>query len=347
MNSGLSKNNHTIQLIKDAVDVELLMLNLGFKIFRKTYDELRAPCALHGGDNPTAFSMRLSSKRWKCFTRRCELSLGDRPDNDIIALVQKAKRVSFVQALQYLAEFSGISLTEAGEVDPARVAKFKRERDIQKFVGTINRLSSRESPLPAISEEAVAGYRDNKDTFFEDQGFATETLDLFEVGAKTDERGVRRATIPIRDHLGNLVSISGRREDGDTEPRYKLEKNFEKSKVIYNLNLALQTGCNTIIIIEGFKACWAVVEAGYFNCGAVMGSVVTYPQQMLLAKCGFTNCLLMLDGDESGRKGAKQSAPQLRKFFNTRVIDLPDGICPDDLDRRELSSILESNLKLF
>ena len=141
------------------------------------------------------------------------------------------------------------------------------------------------------------------------------------------------------------MSISARREDGDEEPRYLLDKEFQKGRVLYNLHGAAQAGSDTVIVVEGFKALWAVYEAGFKNVVACMGSMVAEEQVLALCVSGFLNCILMLDGDKAGRKGTPISEKRLKQAFNVTTIHLPEGESPDSFLRQELSNLLEMYLQ--
>ncbi len=324
-------------LIKDSVDVESLLVHLGFKVTRTTSSEVRAPCIIHGGDNPTAFSMRLETRKWKCFTHKCELSKDGKVDNDLIALVMKASGLPFYDALQVLSDYSGLGIdVRASEFNVS--PEYSQKRDMERFMRRANSVYTTR-PATNLKEETILGYKLARDSYFIDQGFSAETLDFFEIGSMIDRMGVPRASIPIRDERGELLGVSLRRTDGDEEPRYVLSHKFPKDLVLYNLQGGRQLD-GTIIVVEGFKACWAVHEARY-SAVACMGSVVTEGQFHLLVNAGFERVVLMLDGDKAGRDGTEASYAKLRKAFDTVIAYLPDGRSPDDFDRSELRAFIE------
>ena len=334
------------QLIKDSVDAELLLKNLGFSISGCNGSDVRAPCILHGGDNLTGFSMRLDSKTWRCFTRQCEQDSAGSSQNDIFALVMKVRNVPFMESVKYLADFSGLNL-DLENMFAEQTPEFRRRRDTTNYIRSISKLNDRHKPLESMSEGVISSYISQRDDYFLKCGFLPETLSTFEIGAMFDNKGVHRATIPIRDSTGRLVSFSGRRTDGDAEPRYRLGYEFKKGSVLYNLHRALQTGASTLIIVEGFKAAWAIHEAGLKNVAACMGAQITTDQVLQVASTGFRNCLVMFDGDEAGRKGLVTAEKKLKQVVNTQVLELPDSVSPDDLDRDELKQLLELFLYSF
>ena len=332
------------QLIKDSVDAEMLLKALGFQISRSTGYEVRAPCKLHGGDNPTGFSIKTDTKTWKCFTHHCDEDASGKAKNDVFALVMKALGVGFMDAVRFLAELAGLSYDDEAMM-AAPTEESRRLQDTTNYIRSVSRVRQRASHQSGPSEDDVAAYQLDVDDYFVQQGFAPETLVAFEIGSKVDEEGVRRATVPIRSADGTLVSISGRRVDGDAEPRYKLDFQFQKGRVLYNLHRALQTGADTIIIVEGFKALWSVYEAGFPNVVACMGSAITDEQVLTLCSSGFRNAIVMFDGDDAGRKGISSAVKKLSSAFNTQPIYLPDKTSPDDLPRIELKELIELHLQ--
>ncbi len=329
--------------IKEAVDIESLLMCLGFKVTKSSNSEVRAPCIIHGGDNPTGFSIRTETRKWKCFTGRCEVNGEGRAENDLVALVMRTQNLSFIDALQFLSDFSGLHI-DVRSNDFVEDEGYKYKRDASRFVKMASRILRPTRPPSMLSEAQQAAYIVNRDDYFVQQGFHPETLETFQIGGLWDRSGVKRATIPIHDDGGNLVGLSARRTDNDDEPRYEIEYKFQKGKVLYNLHNAKQYGSDLIIIVEGFKACWAVHEAGFPNVAACMGSVITEDQVSLLVSSQFMRCVLLLDGDESGRDGTERSVPKIERALKVIPAYLPDNISPDSISRDELRDFLNIHM---
>lgn len=322
--------------LKQSVDVEELLIYLGFKATKTTDNQIRACCKIHGGDNPSAFSIFKNTGSWCCFTRKCE----DGAVNDVFGLVMKVEQCTFVEAVSFLAKFTGIypeNVSSALSVEQKIKTDTKRFTNLVKKTKTVN--------LPLMSESLVDFYKQQRDGYFLKQGFCVSTLDRFEIGSKLDEDGIKRATVPIRDHKGNLVSISGRRVDSDEEPRYRLERNFKKCDVLYNFYDAVKTDQDTVIIVEGFKALWAVYEAGFSNVVACMGKDIGGGQEKLLYSSKFSNCLILFDGDSAGITGAERVVCKLSKGFKVIPIFLSDNCSPDSLPREDLRELISFYLK--
>jgi len=314
-----------IARVKQVVDPEMVLQYLGFHIVRRTPKELRGPCKVHGGDNPTSFRMNLETKTWSCYSHHCEAD-GFR---DIIGLVQKTLQQPFVECVQLLADISGVSLDDQNELSTQYI-KLKQEQEIAKEVRQSEKQSSVTSFFP---EEIVQEFKSNRTDYFIKRGFPEELLDFFEVGGMTDPRGIHRETIPIRDPDGNLLTISGRRTDSNEDPKYWLTKNISKGDTLYNLDVAKNfaggppNGLRTLILVEGFVDVWTLSLYGVWNAVAAMGTDVTQRQAELISRYA-DKVLLMLDPDEAGRKGMDRVEKVLSFYVDVERVDLPEDKDP-------------------
>jgi DNA primase len=329
-----------VEKLKEIVDPTQLITALGFNIFKDTQDEIRCSCIIHGGDNKTAFSFRKRSRRFYCFTHSCETDEDGQVNNDIISLVIKARRCSFVEAIHFLSELTGFNV-DFNTIDKEEEARFNNKRGRDRFIqGTLNK-----EPLTDISEDLVKGYVSRGADYFKSIDISEDIIRIFELGTMFDNYGIERGTVPIRDERGTLVSISGRRAYSDEEPRYLLLKEFQKRKVLYNLHNAIkykEKYSNNIIIVEGFKALWHVYSSGFPNVVAVMGKVLKPEQRNLLVKMGFGCSILLLDGDNAGREGTEKSMLLLKGKMEVRPIYLPQDVSPDDISLDDINTLISS-----
>jgi len=274
-------------------------------------------------------------------------------DNDLVSLVMRAKGVGFQEAVKWLADIVGFDL-EREESDATALLELYRRRDIKKAVEHSNRSARLDSDLAELPEHFLGSDIIGQSDYFTSKGISEETQRFFGVGLKIYPDGVPRATIPIKDIHGRLVSVSGRRIDCDDEPRYQLAKDFDKQRVLYNLDNAsrvYKAFNNIIILVEGFKAAWAVHDTGFTNVVACMGAYVLEPQVETLGEyLPGARCLLLLDGDSAGKKGLELSWSVCAKYFRTVAaplhVDYP-GKSPDDLPQEELMSYIEKHVVLF
>ena len=95
-----------------------------------------------------------------------------------------------------------------------------------------------------------------------------------------------------------------------------------------------------LIIVEGFFDCMKVDQAGFPALG-LMGSFLSEAQEKLLV-ADFERMIIMLDGDEAGKKAAEEISARLVLKLFVRVVDAGDDRQPDQLSTEELCQILAS-----
>ena len=150
-----------------------------------------------------------------------------------------------------------------------------------------------------------------------------------------------RVVIPIHDERGRLVAYAGRSVDG-RPPRYRFPVGFGKSQVLFNFHRAAATRSDTVWVVEGFFDCLRVSQAGMESVVALLGTeLYEHPAQLLRDRFG--RVVLLLDGDEAGRRAGDRVAAGLRDSCEVRVMELPEGAQPDQLPEgrlREVESIV-------
>lgn len=319
----------TISSIKNIIDPEILLNHLGFHILRRTSKELRGPCKVHGGDNPTAFRFNIESKTWCCYTRHCE---GDK-DKDIVGLVQLVTNQPFIESIKFLADLCGINLENQTQLSE----KFKKLEQEREMLLEVRRNKPSAPVTSFFLEKTLKKLLPGRSDYFIQRGFPEELLDFYEVGGMTDSCGVHRETIPIRDEDGYLLTVSARRTDSDMDPKYILMKDIPKEATLYNLHVAkYHAGLNrTLILVEGFVDVWSLSSLGIYNVVAMMGTYVTFNQARLLWRYA-ENITVMLDADNAGREATPKVVKMLGQGAAIRVIELPDGKDPKNLTYMDL-----------
>jgi DNA primase len=181
---------------------------------------------------------------------------------------------------------------------------------------------------------------DSAHSYLAGRGITKETAEAFGVGYFSGRGSMSgRVVIPIHNERGELVAYAGRAID-DSEPRYKLPGGFHKSAELYNLHRAIGESGTTgrVVVVEGFFDCMKVSQAG-FPCVALMGSSLSEAQEELLTG-HFKNAILMLDGDEAGKRVTDDCLLRLGRRMWVCVVVLPDGKQPDQLTTDEIRARL-------
>lgn len=206
-----------------------------------------------------------------------------------------------------------------------------------------------DEPLP---EKVLGAFDECPVALVEDDGFSESTLQYFGVGY---DRKNTRITFPLRDITGVLVGISGRTVI-DQHPRYKVydsefaayglaaRAQIRKSTILWNGDKVYQEACfrkltSPIVIVEGFKACMRVWDAGYKNAVALLGTYLSEDQQWVLERVG-APVVLMLDRNSAGMKGMSEVGRKLSKSLQVRVVGEYFGEQPSDLCEVEVQEAI-------
>jgi hypothetical protein len=106
---------------------------------------------------------------------------------------------------------------------------------------------------------------------------------------------VNRIVIPIRDHEGNLVGLSGRATRKGDSPKYLHgpKDKFKKIRILYGLHLASSSNTHAFLAEGFFHVIW-LWQNGYNNAVACMGSDVS-PEQVDLLAARFKSVTLIPD----------------------------------------------------
>lgn len=189
-----------------------------------------------------------------------------------------------------------------------------------------------------------------------DKGFKESTLRHFEIGFDLSRY---RTIYPLRNVYGELLGLSGRTVL-DEEPRYKLyrreliDKGFNipadyslesvKSGLLWHAHIVhpfLLKERDELIVVEGFKACMWVYQAGFENVVALAGSYLSDIHAAYIASVT-QRVILYLDNDYAGKKGTWAGGMRLlNKIPDLRVATYPENRNqPDDLTPDEVSTML-------
>ena len=189
---------------------------------------------------------------------------------------------------------------------------------------TFQRLG-RENPLSVnlILPESILGLYDFEPNYLVSRGYSSEVLDEYNIGYDLVNK---RVTFPIRDVYGRLIGISGRADNKYQQPRYKIYKEefryldpryeLKKSSTIWNAHNAWAKFMHSperpvLILVEGFKAALYLIQLGYTDTVALMGSTMSDVQRFILSMLGGI-VIVFLDNDSAGLTGTRKIVRQLR-----------------------------------
>jgi DNA primase len=284
--------------------------------------QLQGRCPIHRGGRVDAFHVSLSKNAFQCFA--CQVR------GNVLDFVAAIEQCSVREAARRLAHRFPIPGPPAAVAAPAGSAGGERGNWLGKNEGC--------NPPLSFTLRGV----DGSHPYLRARGIPPETAAVFGVGFYSG-RGLMsgRVVIPIHDPRGKLVAYAGRSLDG-SPPKYRLPAGFRKSQVLFNFHRAAAWGQETVIAVEGYFDCLKVHRAGFPSVVALMGTML-YEAPEALLRGQFRRVILMLDGDDSGRRAAERTAAQLAGKCSVRVVEVPAGSQPDQLDRDEIRALLNAS----
>lgn len=311
-------------------------------------------CPFHAEKTPS-FIVSPDRETWRCF--------GCGEGGDIFTFLMRRDGLDFREALERLAEKSGVELSE-------RTAREDRERKRLRDALESAIAWYREVLLQANQAERARAYLD-------DRGLTAETLERFTIGyapntwdalvkrllgkgytnaeligaglASPSNRGGiidkfrGRIIIPIRDASGRAVGLGGRIMPGAEGPKYlnsPATRLFDKSRTLYGIDLAKAAirKAGLTVIVEGYTDVMAAHQAGFANVVASLGTALTHGQVELATRYADAVALAYdvdLAGEAATQRGLLEELGPDQAVSKVRVVRIPAGKDPDELIRTD------------
>lgn len=159
-----------------------------------------------------------------------------------------------------------------------------------------------------------------------------------------------RVMLPIQDSRERVIAFGGRiLQDRDGVAKYLNSPDtplFDKGRTLYNLHRAAAASRKSgrVIVAEGYMDVIALADGGFEDAVAPMGTALTEQQIELLWRMA-DKPVLCFDGDAAGQRAAMRAAtralPLLRPGHSLQVVQLPTGVDPDDLIKRDGPKAME------
>lgn len=306
--------------LKQRIPIDHVLARYGVKLRRVGPHTLygRCPLPTHTSrQSRQSFSVNLSLQVWSCHSVSCVAARDGRIGGHVIDLVAIMERCGLREAGLRLQDWFSVRTSYPVVVRPALASS-------------------------AVEPNRPLGFAlqgiDTRHPYLTQRGISPATARLFGVGMYRGTGFLAgRCVIPIRDEKGQLVAYVGRAVNGE-EPKYRFPAGFRKSQVLFNLDRAMQTSGNHVIVVEGFFDALKVHQAGH-PVVALMGASFSQRQSELLLS-HFTSVTLMLDGDESGRRATEVIAQLLKPKVSVSKVELPNGVQPDQLSSAEINVLV-------
>ena len=208
---------------------------------------------------------------------------------DIITMVSLLKEIDLGQAIKWLAKELNLSYEYSEKVEV-----------VLPFNGFFKQYSKVKdndvNPPKTYPIERLKEYTGRLNTLWLEDNISLQTQELFDIGLDFE---TNRITIGWKDVNSELVGIMGRlnkKELTDKDTKYLPIIPFNKSKVLYGLDVnysnILDNG--TIIIVESEKSVLRGYELGYRNIVALGGNNIS-ERQAALIKSLCVNVVISLD----------------------------------------------------
>jgi DNA primase len=286
----------------------------------------------------------------------------------VVTFLMEHEKLSYPEALQYLAKKYNIEIVVREETAQEKEAKNERESLLsvnqyacQYFAEVLH---SPEGKAIGMSYFIERGFRE--DTIHKFQlGYAREEKNAFtrtavDKGYKLDylvktglslqrenfsfDRFHGRVIFPIQGLSGQILGFAGRIMRADEKiakyinsPESEI---YHKSDVLYGLYYARQAVLKNdkCYLVEGYTDVISMHQAGIENVVASSGTSLTLNQIRLIKR--FThNVTILYDGDEAGIKASVRGIDLLlEEGLNVRVVLLPQGEDPDSFARKHNSN---------
>ncbi|MFH1831633.1 MAG: DNA primase [bacterium] len=164
-----------------------------------------------------------------------------------------------------------------------------------------------------------------------------------------------RILFPIADHLGRYCGFGGRifRKEDERAKYYNSKESdfFSKGKLLFGFDKAkksIQKNENAFLV-EGYMDCLAMVQYGYTNTVATLGTACTIDHLKTLAR--HAKILYFLyDGDKAGRAAILRIAQLCWQVdIELNVLLLPGGQDPDTFlnGKGDLSVLMQQSQDIF
>jgi DNA primase len=337
--------------VKNAIDIVELVRD--YVEIRREGRGYKALCPWHDDTKP---SLQINPDRqsFKCWV--CDIG------GDVFTFVEKIEGVEFREALRMLAERAGISLSQrpdrgSSDLTDKRVLLKAMDWAMQRFHECLLRAPEAEGARNYLRERGISGesvrgfhlgYAPDEWDWILRQGreASLSPLLLERIGlvvAKKNgpgyyDRFKGRVLFPIIDPLGRAVALGGRILPGSEQQDAAKYINspetplFTKNKMLYGLDLAREAirKSGEALVMEGYTDCIVAHQFGFNHAVAVLGTALGAEHISLLRRMSERlKIVLLLDGDEAGRKRANEVLELfLAANADLRVLTLPDNLDP-------------------
>ena len=260
--------------------------------FKKNGREAVTLCPWHNDKRP---SLTVNPARNFCFCFVCQIG------QDNIGFLRQHLSLSFSDTVLRIAQKHNIEVLY-DNIDPEQAAKEAVKR------AYIKKKLEEEQQLYRDNLRSDSGLEARK--YIDERKIKPETSKFFGLGYSINGFFKERLTIPVHDHIGNIVGFTARGLYHWVMPKYKnsaSSETFDKSAILYNENRATRSirENDSVIFVEGHLDVISMHQAGHKNVVAMQGTAA--PSLSILNRLTrlTTRFILCYDGDSGGRKATE------------------------------------------
>ena len=359
-----------IEQIKLAADITEVVG--GFVTLKRKGQNMWAPCPFH--DEKTAsFSVAPNKGFFKCF--------GCQKSGSVVDFVMEIEKVSYPEALRWLAKKYGIGIPDADAPKSDEEKARQQERDSLFILTEWAKEFFKQQLADSDEGRSIGG------AYLRERGIQRPAQEAFELGYSLDQwdalltaaqragfdqkyleatglvvvredapdrrydRFRGRVMFPIHNASGRVVGFGARtlRRDDKAGAKYLNSPEsaiYHKGDVLYGLYQAREAVRkeDVVYLVEGYLDVISLWQGGVRNVAAISGTALTDNQVRLLGR--YTkNVTLLLDGDAAGLRASKKGVDLLLAGgLNVRVCPLPAGEDPDSYIQRQGDTAFRAHL---
>lgn len=323
-----------VKKLTDNMDVRAVLEELNFQHIKSAGSQLRACCAIHEGDNPTAFVINKRTGMFFCHT-------GDCGGGDIFDVIMQVNEVGFAQAVRWLADLQGVTVDWEKEEIDENYFRDEAKKFIEQMMKKANKKELPEYQPKGMTFEPIESYR----------GYSPETIEHWGMKLCTSGDLVDRVTLTIEDVDNRLVGMTGRATlEEQAHKFYHRPRNLNTGWILTGLGRNLEyvrEANNTVKIVEGIFDSARWWDNGYKNVCCPIGLFFTDEHIEQLYKAGVTTLELGFDNDKAGRNGIRKAIKKATHKFEIYVLDYPEGKDADDCTPEELAQVDSNKLTVW
>ena len=348
-----------IAAIREKIRIEDVVADY-VQLRRAGADSLKGLCPFHDEKSPS-FHVRPNHGHFHCF--------GCGEGGDVYAFIQKVEHVSFVEAVELLADRVGYTVTYTGST----TTNVQRDRGSRSRLLAANAAAQEFYAAALQSEEAAPARQYLLDRNFDMQaaahfgcGFAPSGWDsltkhLLRKGFEFKEleaaglsregrrgpmdRFHRRLLWPIRASSSEVIGFGARRifDDDTMEAKYINTPEtvlYKKSSVLFGLDLAKRdiAKAHQAVVVEGYTDVMSMHLAGVTtavaSCGTAFGDEHLSMLRRLMMDDNFFRgeLIYVFDGDAAGQQAAMKAFDSDQNVVGKSFVAVAaDGMDPCDL----------------